>query len=145
MAKVVFYEKPGCRGNARQKRLLIASGHQVEARNLLAESWTVGSLRPFFGRRPVTEWFNPSSPRVKSGEIKLEQLTPETALAMMLEDPLLIRRPLMEVLDRREAGFDRSRVDAWIGLRDSQEPVNEACLARPAAAAGRRCQSTAER
>lgn len=143
MAKVVFYEKPGCRGNARQKRLLVASGHEVEARDLLAETWTAGRLRPFFGRRPVTEWFNPSSPRVRSGEIKLGRLTPEAALAMMFEDPLLIRRPLMQVLDRCEAGFDRHRVDAWIGLRDTQDPVDETCLDRPAAAHGLRCRSAA--
>jgi hypothetical protein len=34
----------------------------------------------------------------------------------MLEDPLLIRRPLMQVGERREAGFDTQRVHDWIGL-----------------------------
>ena len=34
MAKVVFYEKPGCGGNARQKRLLVQSGHELEVRDL---------------------------------------------------------------------------------------------------------------
>lgn len=128
MAKVIFYEKPSCGGNARQKALLLASGHEVEARDLLTAPWTTASLRPFFGSRPLRDWFNSASPRVKSGAIKFGELTPEAALAMMLADPLLIRRPLMQVGDRREAGFDQAEVDDWIGLRQPNSPVTDACL-----------------
>lgn len=39
----------------------------------------------------------------------------------MLQDPLLIRRPLLEVGDRREVGFEVDKIDAWIGL----QPVDE--------------------
>jgi nitrogenase-associated protein len=80
MAKVIFYEKPGCGGNARQKALLVASGHELEVRNLLTEPWTETSLRPFFGVKPLPEWFNASSPRVKSGAIKPGELTPDGRL-----------------------------------------------------------------
>jgi nitrogenase-associated protein len=69
MAKVIFYEKPGCGGNARPKALLVSSGHELDVRNLLAEPWTAERLQPFFGSRPVAEWFNASAPRVKSGEM----------------------------------------------------------------------------
>jgi nitrogenase-associated protein len=76
----------------------------------------------------LRDWFNSASPRVKSGAIKFGELTPEAALAMMLADPLLIRRPLMQVGDRREAGFDQAEVDAWIGLRQPNSPVTDTCL-----------------
>jgi nitrogenase-associated protein len=128
MAKVIFYEKPGCGGNARQKALLISSGHQLDVRNLLNATWTAKTLRAFFGNKPLQEWFNPASPRIKSGSIKPERLSPEAALVMMIEDPLLIRRPLMQVGDRREAGFDQAVVDAWIGLRSIETPVTDSCL-----------------
>ena len=108
MAHVIFYEKPGCGGNARQKALLAASGHDVEARSLLAETWSAKELRRYFGARPVEQWFNPASPRVKSGEIDPRSCTEEAALQLMLADPLLIRRPLMRVGERR----DRERGDA---------------------------------
>lgn len=145
MANVVFYEKPGCGGNARQKALLIASGHAVDVRNLLTETWTVSSLRQFFEGKPLREWFNAASPRLKSGEIKPDQLTPEAALAMMLEDPLLIRRPLMQVGDRREAGFDQSKVEAWIGLQKMKAAVNDICLNEQSLVhRGRRCRSTTQ-
>lgn len=127
MAHVIFYEKPGCAGNARQKALLIASGHKVEARDLLTEPWSPSSLRPYFGEKPVREWFNAASPRVKSGEIDLEAVNPQQALVMMMIDPTLIRRPLMRVAGRCEAGFDPDAMRAWIGLAPSDERISDAC------------------
>lgn len=122
MATVIFYEKPGCTNNTKQKALLKAAGHTVEARNLLTQTWSVETLRPFFGNLPVTEWFNYTAPRIKSGEIIPAQLDAETALKLTIEDPLLIRRPLLQVGERREVGFDRDKIAAWIGL----EAVDEA-------------------
>ncbi|MFC5356693.1 ArsC/Spx/MgsR family protein [Azospirillum himalayense] len=116
MADVIFFEKPGCAGNNRQKALLAEAGHTVHARDLLSEPWTADRLRPFFGDRPVAEWFNRSAPAVKSGEVDPDALDEAAALALMLKAPLLIRRPLMQVGDRRDCGFEAERVDAWIGL-----------------------------
>jgi nitrogenase-associated protein len=144
VANVIFYEKPGCAGNARQKALLVASGHEVDVRNLLTEPWTAPRLRQFLEGKPLREWFNAASPRLKSGEIKPDQLTPEAALAMMLEDPLLIRRPLMQVGDRREAGFDQAKVDVWIGLRQTQVEVQDTCFKEHSSAHARQCRSAAE-
>ncbi len=134
MATILFWEKPGCSGNARQKTLLAASGHTVVARNLLAEPWTAERLRAFFGARPVAEWFNRAAPRVKSGEVRPESLDERAALALMLEDRLLIRRPLMQVGERCEAGFDMALVDDWIGLTPANgEVVDDSCRRRPTA------------
>ncbi|QXP85080.1 ArsC/Spx/MgsR family protein [Methylococcus sp. ANG] len=121
MALVHFYEKPGCANNARQKRMLREAGHELIVHDLLATPWRTGELRLFFGERPVAEWFNRAAPRVKSGEIVPETLGGEEALALMMEDRLLIRRPLMQVGERREVGFDADRVHAWIGLNPSRE------------------------
>lgn len=68
MATIQFYQKPGCATNARQRRMLEAAGHTVIAKSLLAEPWTAEGLRGFFGSTPVTAWFNPAAPRIKSGE-----------------------------------------------------------------------------
>lgn len=116
MSQVIFYEKPGCINNTKQKALLSAAGHQVEPRNLLTTTWTAESLRPFFGDLPVREWFNPTAPRVKSGEVNPSELDEVSALALMVADPILIRRPLMQVEEIFSVGFDREKIDAWIGL-----------------------------
>lgn len=114
--EVIFYKKPGCGGNARQKALLEQAGHRVIVRDLLSELWSPETLRPFFGDRPVADWFNRAAPAVKSGELVPEAMDEAAALAAMVERPLLIRRPLMQVGDRRDCGFETDRVDAWIGL-----------------------------
>jgi len=134
MARIIFWEKPGCQGNARQKEILIASGHELEVRNLLTEAWTAPLLASFFGQRPVAEWFNPSNPRVKNGEICPVTITPEQALRLMLAEPLLIVRPLMQVGKERLAGFDVQQVHNWLGLiLDSvseRNPQNCPCVTR---------------
>ena len=126
MAKVVFYEKPGCGNNTKQKALLAAAGHEVVAHNLLTESWTAERLLEFFGSRPVAEWFNRAAPRIKSGEIFPEKFDADYALELMLQDPLLIRRPLIESEGRKEAGFDQNQIHEWLGLTPSNADL-ESC------------------
>jgi nitrogenase-associated protein len=116
MAVVSFYEKPGCLNNTKQKALLREAGHTVVERNLLTEPWTKATLRPFFGELPVSAWFNRGAPAVKNGEVDPEAVDEPAALALMLGEPLLIRRPLMEANGRKVAGFDADAVDAWLGL-----------------------------
>lgn len=111
MADVIFYEKPGCINNTRQKKLLLKAGHQLDERNLLTEPWTAARLLAFFNDLPVNAWFNQSAPAVKSGEVDPEVLTAEQAIHCMLADPLLIRRPLMEIGDRKLVGFEPEQVE----------------------------------
>jgi len=132
MAKVIFWEKPGCRGNSRQKEILRASGHELEVRNLLTEPWTSDRLGAFFGDRPVAERFNPTNPKIKSGEIVPVHIKAEDALRMMVDDPLLIVRPLMQVDEERMAGFEVQEVHNWIGLDleslGERDPQNCPCV-----------------
>jgi nitrogenase-associated protein len=116
MTHVIFYEKPGCAGNARQRAALESAGHTLERRNLLTAHWTVDSLLAFLQPLLVADWFNRAAPSVKSGEVVPESLTSDQALALLLAQPLLIRRPLMVVGEQRIVGFDTARVHAWIGL-----------------------------
>lgn len=116
MAIVDFYEKPGCVGNAKQKRLLRAAGHALRVHNLLTEPWKPEQLRAFFGDRPVTEWFNLTAPSIKNGTVCPATLRADDALRLMIQQPILIRRPLLRVGDRCATGFDLAEIDAWLGL-----------------------------
>ncbi|MFZ1416280.1 MAG: ArsC/Spx/MgsR family protein [Defluviicoccus sp.] len=127
MVQVIFYVKPGCKGNARQLRVLQASGHDVVVRDLLSEPWTAESLRSFFGERDVADWFNRSAVRVKSGEVVPEALTAAEAMALLLRDPALIRRPLMEAEGERHAGWEPEHIARWIGLGSKMSPGKEGC------------------
>lgn len=115
MSTIIFYEKPGCQNQTGQKRALQAAGFDLDVRNLLATPWTAETLRPFFGDRPVADWFNRAAPRVKSGEVVPEEMAPEEALVAMMADPLLIRRPLMQIGQLRVCGHDEiSQRILWI-------------------------------
>jgi len=127
MTMVLFYEKPGCVNNTKQKMMLAASGHTVWAKSLLTEAWTAERLRTFFGDRPVAEWFNRASPKVKSGEVVPELLHAETALEMMIADPILIRRPLISANGRFEVGFEPAIIDSWLGLTEKIQNNLELC------------------
>jgi len=116
MAEVVFYEKPGCSANAQQKLKLQAAGHKIVTRDLTTEPLTAEMLRAFFNDRPVEQLFTRTHPAIGARTIDPSTLDEAAALAAMLEDRDLIRRPLMQVGDRCEAGFDPNLLNDWIGL-----------------------------
>ena len=117
MPEIIFYEKPGCLTNRKQKALLRAVGFSLEVRDLLSYPWTVKTLKQFLQYLPVTEWFNRAAPQLKSGEIAPETLDEETALSMLIEQPLLIRRPLLQWQDNFRAGFDLDRLQQELGIQ----------------------------
>lgn len=127
MATVLFYEKPGCINNIKQKKLLRQAGHCVIEKDLLSTAWHRDRLMEFFSAMPVAEWFNSSAPSVKSGDVKPTHCTVNEAIALMLEEPLLIRRPLMKVGNDVMVGFDQNAVDRWIGLESKSDDDVENC------------------
>ena len=123
MATIEFFEKNGCLNNARQKKLLAASGHTLITHDILTHPWTPEVLKVFFQSRPVAECFNRASPRIKSGEVVPENISANEAIPLMLSDPLLIRRPLMIIEGHHEVGFDQEKLRTWINLELSlQDP-----------------------
>lgn len=111
MTTIHFWEKPGCQTNARQIDALRSAGHDLVVHDLLSEKWTANRLLDFFIDLPIDRWFNPNAPRVKSGELVPRMFDVGSALQAMISDPLLIRRPLMEIGSIRLAGFDSARMD----------------------------------
>jgi nitrogenase-associated protein len=114
MTAVVFYEKPGCATNSRQKQLLRAAGVDLQVRSLLDEPWSAEGLLRFFAGRPVVEWFNRAAPAIKSGAVDPQQLSAEQALALLLAQPLLIRRPLIQLGAVHLVGFDPAALNALL-------------------------------
>ncbi|CAO3375129.1 ArsC/Spx/MgsR family protein [Azospirillum argentinense] len=125
MTEVIFYGLSGCTANARQKLQLQAAGHTLVERDLAAEPLTAETLRPFFEDRPVEDWFNRRAAAVKTGAVKPDELDEESALAALLADRELIRRPLLQVGADRKAGFDPNTLHAWIGLTASGESCDD--------------------
>jgi nitrogenase-associated protein len=116
MTELVFYEKPGCIGNLKQQKLLRNQGFDFTVRDLISEPWSAERLRPYFEDKPVAQWFNSTAPRVKSGELSINNLNEDEALTLMVEDPVLIRRPLLEFGELRQSGFEAGIVLTALGV-----------------------------
>lgn len=78
---------------------------------------------------------NRTAPRLKSGEIDPALVDAQAALEMMLSDPLLIRRPLIEADGWHLAGFDATQIELRLGAaaHGEAQPDPENC-SRPHAA-----------
>ena len=126
MKIVIFYEKPGCATNAKQKRLLLDAGCIVIERNLLEHGMNLEELSEFLEHLPVVKWFNPNAPKVKSGEINPKQLSAPAALNLLMTEPILIRRPLMVLGGLKECGFDIRKIELFLG-KPLAETVSESC------------------
>ncbi|GAB6051907.1 hypothetical protein JCM17960_07270 [Magnetospira thiophila] len=121
MTLVRFFEKTGCINNTRQKALLREAGYELHVHDLLSYPWTPLELARFFVGRPIGQCFNRTAPRIKSGEIDPDCLSATLALELMVDDPLLIRRPLLETARGCGVGFDdleRLGIDLSTGSED---------------------------
>lgn len=102
----IFFAKPSCITNRKQKAILREAGIEFVEQNLLSYPWTEQILLKFFVGLPKSLWINKSAPKIKNGEVVPEQLTESQLLAMMVQDPVLIRRPLLCWRGQHWAGFD---------------------------------------
>ncbi|MFI4912806.1 MAG: ArsC/Spx/MgsR family protein [Sedimentisphaeraceae bacterium JB056] len=126
MKAIIFYEKPGCKGNARQKASLEQNGFTLEVRSILDQNWTKETLRPFFDDRPVKHWFNMTAPVIKEGLVKPGEMDEEQALDAMLKEHLLIRRPLIEYHGKKSCGFDDYVINDVLELKKAEDDL-EVC------------------
>ena len=144
MATIQFFEKPGCINNTKQKKLLTLAGHVVFARNLLTHPWTRDQLLAYFGDIPLPRWFNPTAPAITRGGFDPQRQTPESAIDAMLKDPLLIRRPLIEISGEKMVGFDLEAINRIAAIGPTEDPelnqlMNENLVDCPRQAAGTQC------
>ena len=111
MKIIIFYEKPGCSTNKRQKQVLREAGYKIIERNLMHHGLSIDELRSFFQNKPMKEWFNTNAPQIKNGLVNPDSLGKKEALRLLFDTPLLIKRPLMLIEGQRLSGFDQNRIE----------------------------------
>jgi len=109
--RVIFYEKTGCAGNQRQKKVLTSQGITFEVKSLLDTKWDTKSLSEFFTDLDKNQIINESAPKIKNKEIDIESLTKDEIISFMCKEPLLIRRPLLEIGNEKICGFDIEKIN----------------------------------
>lgn len=123
MTDILFFEKPGCINGEKQKKILTTAGHHLICKNILAEKWTVESLRAFFAVEDPTKIMNYTAPDIKNGDIDPSRLSFEEAVTMMVASPILIKRPLLVVEGQNLQGFDNEKLKPYLGDWDNSEDV----------------------
>lgn len=123
MAKIQFYEKPGCINGEKQKSILIEAGNTLECVNILEHAWTREELTSFFAVENPALIMNYTAPAIKSGEIVPADLQYEEAVRLMIDNPILIKRPLIKVDGISIQGFMDERLTPYLGSWDNKEDV----------------------
>lgn len=134
MKLVIFYEKPFCAANAKQKAILRKSGCTLIERNLLEHGLDADDLLSFMGNKSVPEWFNPAAPAIKNGHVLPDTLNEAEAIELLMSDPILIRRPLMIIGTEKLCGFDADKVsevlDRYVEPMPKINCMEKGCLVK---------------
>jgi len=114
--EIVFYEKPGCSGNAKQKKLLELYNISFTTKDILSHAWTQKELESFFSELPKEKIYNKFAPQIKNKALNIDALSKDLLIQKMLQDPILIKRPLLELGANKVCGFDVEKINAILKL-----------------------------
>lgn len=87
-------------------------GVELEERDYVRQPLGSTELAALFEGRDPRDFLNPRSPAYKARALAGRKLTPAQAIKLMVEDPNLIKRPLLVAGGELVAGFDRERLRA---------------------------------
>ena len=120
-----FYEKTGCSGNAKQKELLKSHNISFSVKSLLDTSWTKETLSEFFKGLEVIDIFNPFAPQIRDKEIDINTLSKDEAIELMIKNPILIKRPLLDINGVKICGFDIEKINELLNTNiDTNKKLN---------------------
>jgi nitrogenase-associated protein len=108
---VSFYGKLGCKRNAHQIQQLKQAGYVVQVINILTREWDAETLPKFFGKNPLQACVNTQAPQITSGAFRPTELDDAQLLQAMIQDPILIKRPLLFFRGEFACGFNHPLVE----------------------------------
>ena len=90
---------------------LSQAGVDLEERDFFQDRFSEEELRHLLGDRPPSDFFSWKSPSFRALGQPPESFTEENLLRLMLQEPRLIRRPLVQVGDRVIVGVDKKALE----------------------------------
>jgi arsenate reductase-like glutaredoxin family protein len=89
-------------------------GIELEERDYAKAPFKLAELKELFREVDPRDYINPKSPAFKAMGLKGKTLTADQALKLMVQEPNLIKRPLVIAGSVLIAGFDRDRLRATL-------------------------------
>jgi len=87
-------------------------GAELDERDYAKTALSAAELKQLFADRDPRDFLNPRSPAFKAMGLAGRTLSPKQAIALMVREPNLIKRPIVVVGKEMIAGFDRDRLRA---------------------------------
>lgn len=91
------------------------SGATYEVVDIFRTPLTIEVIRGLLGSRSAADLFSWKSPQARARGITPGSRTDDELLALMAEEPRLIRRPLVRVGDQLVIGADTNAIKALLG------------------------------
>ena len=110
MKRVTLFTKSGCTTCIKARQFLLRQGVHYTERDIFKHPFSETELRAIVARRPVAEIFSYRSPSVKALGLDPERMSEEEMIRVMLEEPRLIRRPLLTTGQALAVGFDEDEL-----------------------------------
>jgi Spx/MgsR family transcriptional regulator len=96
------------------RKALEEKGIQLETRDFFKERFTEPELRTLLEKWKLKprQVFSFKSPSVKAMHLQVDALSDDEMLRLMVQEPRLIRRPLMRIDGTAMVGFDKTKISA---------------------------------
>ena len=94
---------------------LLQEGVELEDRDFFADPLSERELRDLIGNRPASQIFSWNSPSFKKLGVTRENLDDDRLVQLMLDEPRLIRRPLVQVGEEVFVGTDKEAMERVLG------------------------------
>ena len=90
---------------------LLQKGLELDERDFFQDRFSEEELRMLIGSRSASEIFSWSSPSFKKLGLSREDLSDDQLIRLMLEEPRLIRRPLVLAANDLVIGTDKQAME----------------------------------
>ena len=97
---------------------LAQKGIELDERDFFQDRFSEEELRRLIGTHTVSEYFSWKSPSFKKLSLDREGLDDDHLIRLMLEEPRLIRRPLIRVGDQLIVGTDKESMEGAFPTSD---------------------------
>jgi arsenate reductase (glutaredoxin) len=125
--EILFYEKTGCMGNAKQKKLLSDYGIKFKILSLLDTKWNFENLSDFFNGLTKDEIINPFAPSEELEKIDILSISKDDLINYMIKHPILIKRPLISIGEVKICGFDIPKINSALKLHICEKLTINSC------------------
>jgi arsenate reductase-like glutaredoxin family protein len=72
--------------------------------------------------------FNSFAPQVRDKEIDITKLSKDEAINLMIKNPILIKRPLMQINGVKICGFDIDKINELLNINIEMDKKINNCL-----------------